>query len=139
MNTNQNKVVEQEEDLETFIKYDTSYFTEAFNRILFNLMMRQAKRNEQVQFAEIDRKIKLSAQRSLKQFEDIVNNVDGDIDAANFFTKLVFGQQLQAVKKELLDLHDDKVDEMDSEITKEDNLKLTNKVFQNADDTETII
>ena len=46
MNTNQNKVVEQEEDLETFIKYDTSYFTEAFNRILFNLMMRQAKRNE---------------------------------------------------------------------------------------------
>ena len=102
-------------------------------------MMRQAKRNEQVQFAEIDRKIKLSAQRSLKQFEDIVNNVDGDIDAANFFTKLVFGQQLQAVKKELLDLHDDKVDEMDSEITKEDNLKLTNKVFQNADDTETII
>ena len=36
-------------------------------------------------------------------------------------------------------MHDDKVGEMDSEISKIENIRQANKCFQNAEDTQTII
>ena len=36
-------------------------------------------------------------------------------------------------------MHDDKVGEMGSEISKDENIRQANKCFQNAEDTQTII
>ena len=59
----------------------------------------------------------------------IVDNAETHQDAANNFVKFVYRQLLQVVSEELLEVYDDKIIEIDSEFTKEENLRQTNKAF----------
>ena len=73
------------------------------------------------------------------KFDGIVNKAESDSQAASYFAKFIYQQQLQVLAGELLDNYDDKILQIDSEITKQENLMQTNKVFQEAEDTETIM
>ena len=134
-----NKEIKSEDDYDGFISYDTSAFQKAFNTILYNFIKDQAKRNKEVWFTEIDYKIAESKKKILNSYDNIVNKAESDQEAASHFAKFIYQQQLQVVAAELLEVYDDKILMIDSEITKQENLKQSNKVFQDAEDTETII
>ena len=72
-------------------------------------------------------------------YEQINKQVSSDADASHDFLKLIIEQLFSALSKELLEQFDDKISSIDSIFTKEDNLKYSNKVFQEAEDIETII
>ena len=88
---------------------------------------------------EIKKQIENAAAQALAFYDQFNSEVGSDLDAADRFVKLVYEQLLQAATKEQLELFDESMQQIDSKFTKEDNLKATNKVFQEAEDTETII
>ena len=132
-------VIESDDDYNKFIKYKTGAYEKAFNTIMYNFISDQAKRNKDVWFADIDYKISESKKRILNTYDNIVNKAETDQEAASHFAKFIYQQQLQVVAGELLEMYDDKILMIDSEITKQENLRQSNKVFQDAEDTETII
>ena len=110
--------IESENDFSKFIIYDTNRFMEAFNSIMYNFIHDQAKRNKEVLFAEIRSRILKSKTKILNTYGDIVNNAETDQDTASNFTKFIYQQLLQAASGELIEVYDDKMFMIDSEITK---------------------
>ena len=110
--------IESENDFSKFIIYDTNRFMEAFNSIMYNFIYDQAKRNKEVLFAEIRSRILKSKTKILNTYDDIVNNAETDQDTASNFTKFIYQQLLQAASGELIEVYDDKMFMIDSEITK---------------------
>ena len=110
--------IESENDFSKFIIYDTNRFMEAFNSIMYNFIYDQAKRNKEVLFAEIRSRILKSKTKILNTYGDIVNNAETDQDTASNFTKFIYQQLLQAASGELIEVYDDKMFMIDSEITK---------------------
>ena len=72
-------------------------------------------------------------------FEKINSQVSSDLDAVEGLIDIVVTTLLNALKKELLVQFENKMYQIDSDIKKSENMKEANQMFQDAEDTETII
>ena len=87
---NSKKQVQIESDFHKIIKYETGWFVDAFNQVLYNQLLRQSQRNDDLLFLEIHKKIKQTEEDALSFYDQINKEVGGDQQAAIEFAKLVF-------------------------------------------------
>lgn len=116
----------------TLIHYETQKFIDAFNTIFFNQLLRQVDRNDLINFTEIETKISTTEEAAVAFYEQINQQVSSDSDAANGFLTLVLEQLFIVLQKELIEQFDDKILSIDSFFKKEDNMNMSNKVFQES-------
>ena len=79
---------------------------------------------------EVKKQIKVAEDQALLLYDQLNAEVGSDLDAANFFVKLVYEQLLAAITKQQMEVFDNSILTLDAKTSKEKNIRETNLVFQ---------
>lgn len=98
-----------------FIYYDQAKYIDAFNQILYNQLLKQAKRNDEVKLQVVDEKIIETEVEAMTFYEKINSQVSGDADSADNFVEIILLSLYETLKRELVSNFESHVYQIETE------------------------